>query len=390
MNLKTVILVSALAASVSAFADFGEWLSNGWKVSAGAAYDPGVSIRARSNPQEFYQSPFVAGDTRAAAEAKAKGVQVSPTRKQYPNGAWIDMDDPGIAGDMPGKTGYYMFPGRPGQNNLGSVFSLGSASYSEVSVSGADAGSVSSYDTDRVGMPGIYVELAHDLYSDPENSWGVDFAFGIQYFLRRDAWRADSSWASSSTVNEGTYESSIDTGDVYAGDDPNEDWNWRDGYYGSGEPSDDGFMGYAGPIDGGAVNVSSVHGTRSDFSSGSLHSHADYYNLELLFTLKPYYDVTDWFRVVGTVGFAVSRQELDLTTTLARDGAYRRYHREFSQWDVFGVAGLGAQFRYKDFTLGVDFIARFFDDDLAVDDPYVRGSVERSNWYLRVGLGYEF
>lgn len=121
-----------------------------------------------------------------------------------------------------------------------------------------------------------------------------------------------------------------------------------------------------------------------------MHSHADYYNLELLFTLKPYYDVTDWFRVVGTVGFAVSRQELDLTTTLARDGAYRRYHREFSQWDVFGVAGLGAQFRYKDFTLGVDFIARFFDDDLAVDDPYVRGSVERSNWYLRVGLGYEF
>lgn len=389
MNLKSVVFVAAIAAAVSAYADW-EWLKNGWRVSGGATFDPGVNVRISGNQHEFYRTPFIVGDTRAAAEAKANGVAVSPTRKQYPNGAWIDMNDPGIAGDMPGKTGYYKFPGRPGENNSGSVFSLGTARYAEVSVDGADAGSVSAYDSDRVGMPGFYVEVAHELYADQEYRWGVDFAFAFQYFIRKNAWRQDTSWKSSSRIDEGGYSASIDAGDVYAGDDPDEDWNWRDGYYGSGDFSDDGFAGYAGPIDGGAVSVNSFHGSRTDTSSGSMHSRADYDNMELLFTIRPYYDVTDWFRIVGTVGIAVSRQDLDVSTTVVRDGAVRHYGRDFSQWDVYGTAGLGAQFRYKDFTLGFDFLARFFDDDLAVRDPYLNGSVERSNWYLRVGLGYSF
>lgn len=390
MNLKSVICVMTLAVFSSSFAGFGEWFANGWKISGGAAYDPGARIRLQSNQHETYRSPYIPGERRGQAEAKANGVNVSPTRKQYPNGAWIDMDDPGIAGDMPNKTGFYMFPGNPGENNVGSVFSLGSASYSEVSVNGADAGSVSSYECDRGGMPGLYVEIAHELYAEPEDGYGVDFAFGVQYFFRKNVWRDRHSWSSSSTVYEGEYSASIDTGDVYTGDDPAEDWNWRNGYYGSGEPSDDGFVGYAGPIDGGSVQISSVNGSRTDVSSGSMYSHADYDNLELLFTLKPYYDVTDWFRLVGTVGFAVSRHGVDLASTMMRDGSVMHRHRSFSEWDVYGTAGLGAQFRYDDFTLGFDFLARFMDDELSVRDPYLHGSVERSHWYFRVGIGYEF
>lgn len=392
MNTKSIILLGAIAGFTFAFG--GEWVlfdGGKWKVSGGAAYDPGVKARLHSNQHATFTPPVAPGATRAEAEAKANGVQVSPTRKRYPNGSWIDLDDPGITGeDMPGYTGYYRLNGAPGENNVGSVFTLGTANYTEVTSSGADAGSVSSYDCDRGAMPGVFVELSHGLYEDPENNWGVDLAFGLQYFRRRNAWREHTSWDSSYEVKEGGYTSSIDTGDAYMGDDPEEDWNWRDGYYGSGEPSDDGFTGYAGPINGGAVSVSGFHGTRTGSASGSMYSHADYDNLELMLTFKPYYDVTDWFRVVGTVGVVVSRQDFDLSSTIVQDGGSRHYRRDFNQWDVYGIAGLGGQFRYDDFTLGFDFLARFFDDDLDVRDPYVNGNVERSNWFMRVSIGYQF
>lgn len=394
--IRNSVLLSVTAFASAASADGWVLFSSeegAWRVNGGAVMDFGVKTRLTTRQQGAYFSPFVQGSTEDEARALASGV-VSGSRRTYPSGAWIDMDDPGLAGDMPGKTGYYYFPGRPGQHNVGGVFSLGSASFSEVTSFGG-SGATDHRDVDEAVVPGFGLELSRTLYRSDEHHFGVDLSFAFQYFFRRSVWRDSSSWSAGSRVHEGEYTASIDTGDVYAGDDPAEDWNWRtdpsgNSFYGSGEPGWSGFTGYAGPIDGGAALVSKTERWREDTASGSMHSKADYENIEFLFLMRPYYDVTDWFRVVGTLGFVVSRQKLDFTSTMMFDGSSSRHSREFSDWDVYGVAGLGLVFHYHDFMLGVDAFARFLNDDLDVDDPYVEGSVSSGTWVGRLTLGYTF
>jgi len=397
--IKSAVFLSFAAASCAGLADgwvFFDRQEGSWRVSGGAVMDFGVKTRLTTNPRETYSSPFVQGDTEVQAAAKANGVDVSATRKRYPNGAWIDMADPGIQGDMTGNTGYYYFPGKPGENNLGGVFSLGSTRFSEVTTWGANNGSVGHSESDKETVPGFNIDLARTLYRDDERHFGVDLAFAFQYFYRRKAFKDSLSWGSGSSVYEGEYSSSIDTGDTFWGDDPEEDSNWRKGadgnysYYGSGDPDWNGFGGYAGPINGGAVKVVSTSGMRYDSASGSMSSKADYENLELMFMLRPWYDVTDWLRVVGNLGVVVSRQNLDFTATMVRDGSAHGYSRDFHEWGVYGIYGLGLVGRYKDFTLGLDVFARFLDDDMEVNDRYVHGEVERGNWVGRLSIGYEF
>ena len=396
-GIRNAVFFFVVALASSALADGWVFLSRQegtWRVSGGAVMDFGVRTRLRTNQRETYVSPFVSGGTAAQAEMSANGI-VHGTRRIYPNGAWIDMNDPGIAGDMPGYTSHYSFPGAPGENNLGRVFSLGSAAYSEVSAYGTHAGSVSHYESDDSVVPGFGLEVARTLYCNDKYHFGVDLAFAFQYFFRRSVYRDSSSWSAGSTARSGAYSASVDTGDVYAGDDPNEDWNWRTGadgssFYGSGEPSADGTYGYAGPINGGAVSISSTSSVRRDSAFGSMDSKADYENIEFMLLARPYYDVTSWLRVIGTIGLAVSRQELDFVSTMMRDGRSQDYSRTFDGWNVYGVAGLGAAAHYKGLMLGVDAFARFLDGDLDVDDRYVEGSVSRGTWVGRLTIGYSF
>ena len=54
------------------------------------------------------------------------------------------------------------------------------------------------------------------------------------------------------------------------------------------------------------------------------------------------------------------------------------------------MGGLGGMLRWENFCLGVDFIARFQDDNIEIRGRDVRGSVERAPWMLTVYAGYEF
>ena len=68
--------------------------------------------------------------------------------------------------------------------------------------------------------------------------------------------------------------------------------------------------------------------------------------------------------MVGTLGVAVSRGELDFDMRAASDG--RRVYSDserFSQWDCYGIGGLGGLFHYWHMCLGFDFLARFLDRD---------------------------
>ena len=95
--------------------------------------------------------------------------------------------------------------------------------------------------------------------------------------------------------------------------------------------------------------------------------------------------------MVGTLGVAVSRGELDFDMMAASDG--RRIYSDserFSPWDCYGIGGLGGLFHYWHMCLGFDFLARFLDRDIDINGRSVTGSVERCPWMFRVYAGLEF
>ena len=159
-----------------------------------------------------------------------------------------------------------------------------------------------------------------------------------------------------------------------------------DGSYGAGT--------YDGPgpvldLGGGDLTVSHRWANISSSSRSSsyyLHAEGDYEDIEMTFAVKPFWDVTDWLRLRGTLGVAVSRTHF----TFDVDGQGYSSRQRFDDWAVYGVGGLGGMLRWENFCLGVDFIARFLDDDIEIRGRDVRGSVERAPWMLTVYAGYEF
>ena len=132
----------------------------------------------------------------------------------------------------------------------------------------------------------------------------------------------------------------------------------------------------------------SLTGGRDCF--GLLRARGDYRQLDLVLSLRPYYDVTEWLRVYGTIGAVLSRDEFELNVTMSDNDLVYRRNSDFSHWNLYGIGGLGAMLRYKDFTLAGDFLARFGDDDLTVDDRFVHGTVEHGRWMFKLTVGYEF
>ena len=47
-------------------------------------------------------------------------------------------------------------------------------------------------------------------------------------------------------------------------------------------------------------------------------------------------------------------------------------------------------FRLWQFDLSIDFLGRFLNDDLDCNGKYCSGSIEKSDWLMRVMVGWEF
>lgn len=378
-------LTGVLAAvfCTAAQADFSQVFDGGWRVSAGGVYDFGVKANARFLPPVSYASPFASGSrTRASAKAAAEGSK-SGTRTDFGDGAWIDTADPVYSGgDDYGRTRYYRFPRATWSG--GSTFTLNEYEYDQVTEFSAAQPSI--YASDESGVWGFNVELSRNLYHDEDYGWGVDAAIAFQYFRRDGLFSASASWLNgTSTREKGTYKTVVElSSDDY------DDWNWHDGdgesYYGSGD-----YSGNAGPIDAGSVHGVDDFTVVSDSSYGSLDAEGDYDDLELMLLARPYYDVFDWMRINSTLGLVVSRQSMEMSFMMLRDGAFDyRSNHDFSQWDAYGVAGLGLMLYYRDFTLSADFLARFLDREMDISDRYYSGSVQRGRWMLKLAVGYEF
>ena len=373
--MKAMPLLFVFCASVtvlSAAASEGEREVFGkWRIGVGAAFNCGVraNLRTRNMPAPD-PSAFVGGRSRAEAQQASEN-------GEYDGGGFIrpDSDNDGV------YTTNWQFPVGDrlddGSFRLHNTYS--ECTRGETFLSGGESGQ------DEMQY-GVSLELSRELWIHDENEehrWGVDLAAAFSYFFQRDVYGTCGSLSRTDTRKDGDFQTSVNDSDAMFFYDNGLD-SLQGGMYGHGA-----FDVMAG---GPALKLSNVGLTTETFTETTetmtrrFSASGDYRELEMLFMFRPWYEITDWWRVFAQVGLGVSWGRFD--TSFHSGGL--SHDEDFSQWDCYGVAGLGTAFRYDDWTLGIDFLGRFWRDDLDVDGRYVSGSIERSDWGFRVMLGYEF
>ena len=406
MSMTVLALIAATAART--LADGYAVFDGGWRISAGAVYDSGVKTDIRMSPRPSYSSPFRIAPGKSVREAKAAAYGTpSEGGKVYRNGVFESSwrPEPPQEGSEAGQgtTRRYEFARGVYDEDSG-TFTLGRAEWEAIENEYVtDASLVSAYDSDESAMPGINVELSRNLYHDEEYGWGVDLAFVFQYSRRSHAFRSGTSWVNGgSEKHSGTAFATYTVDDflkgMLASDSPFGSMYWQNtgsgDFLGGGYGESDDLEMFSPEVNPEDIDDSGWTENpdyESDTSYGSLRMDGDYEDLELMLIARPYYDVFDWLRVNAMLGLVVSRQEMEMSFTMFRDGTTDyRSNRDFSQWDVYGVAGLGLMLYWNDFTLGADFMARFLDRDMDISDRYYKGSVSRGNWMFRLSAGYEF
>jgi len=363
-----------LEASEEAFAKretFGKW-----RVAVGAAFNAGVKADI-GRPNMPLPAPTTVSTTTTTKEEALRNAQAH----QYDEGGYIGGDVDGAWGttdwELPGST----------YNNV-DTFTLHNAYRG----AGGYAGSSAWNDNSSSEMQyGLSFEVSRELWihdEEDEHRWGVDLAFAFSYFFSRDIYRAN---GYSSYVQQGPDGSYVTT--VHDTHNTMYDYNnYGDNAY-EGHPYS-GMYGHGATADGFSPMLwwSDVGQPQDTGSSGGAISYnkysasGDYQELEMLLMLRPWYEITDWWRVYAEIGLGVSWGNFESDFY----GSGLDYSEDFSQWDCYGVAGLGTMFRYKMIDLSVDFLGRFLRDDMDVDGTYAKGSIQRSDWGFRVMVGVDF
>lgn len=387
MNRNALILMFfVFALASSAFAEREGFFDGGWRVSVGAAYNAPAKVGLKFSPVKFNGTQFVpqvSGQSSAQAMNTVKGTPgETPTKRYYSADKRVYVDT------VDKRTGTATEGMEKGTWNVqvledswdGSTFELASSDYVDVENLHDGYGALKLEGSDEAAQPGISVELSRNLYHSEEYHFGVDLAFMFSYFFRTDLYETDSTWKGDTyAVTRGTMRSTIaPQSGVFE-----ERGRNGDGTYGIGT-----FNGPGVVFDYPKIN--DCHTTEYYGSSARFRANGDFRDLEMVFALRPYYDIFEWLRLYGTIGLAVSWSEFDLDVYSDRNGVSTSYSRDYKQWDVYGVGGLGLMLRWHDFCLGFDFFARFLHDDLDINDDIVKGSLERGGWMFRGMLGYEF
>ena len=373
-----VIVGISLMAS-QGFSEEQEGGRSGWRFSVGPTMGghlkSSIQMRGSRISRALNFSPY-SQHGMSQEEAQHAGNQIGSDRVNISEDGryYIDPDDYAA---IPGETvNWYL----PGESFNGSAFMIDNA-YHETTYSSRSA---SLRDTDVEGDAGLSLALEREVWRS--GRFGLDAGFMFSWLMKDDAFRTSGTMARASATSEtGRYQTEIGVESEMASD----PWFQNaDGSYGGGN-----FYG-PGPILSLGNNISH-RWIQDSFSSKTaslyVHSNGDYEEEELAFLLRPWFDVTDWFRLVGTLGVAVSRASLDFTVNGYTNGRHS-YHdsQKFDAWDVYGLAGIGGMFRYGSYCLGGDFLAKFLDDDLSVNGRSVQGDISREDWTCRIYVGYEF
>jgi len=232
---------------------------------------------------------------------------------------------------------------------------------------------------------GMTLELSRELwvYDEAfEHRWGVDLAVAISYFFGRDVFRGSGYARRDDYVRQGDFQTVIN--------DPDGMYNYDEGY----DSPSQGMYGHGAEYDDfspmilweNVGDAQDMVGDRTVSACNRFSASGDYRELEMLLMARPWYEITDWWRVYGEFGVGLSWGNFESDVY----GSGLSYSEDFSQWDCYGVAGLGTMFRYGMFDLSVDFIGRFLRDDLDVSGKYLKGDIKRADWGFRVMVGVEF
>lgn len=369
--MTTKVFLVAVCAAAAAFGEDGfntSW-RDGWRLTVGPQFNFGVGGRlgVKGGAVPVPRPSF--GSTRAAAKAAGDGISVGNGRTDFGNGAYIDPDDAaGIAGET---WNWHVPAGRldNGRMSLAHPYAEHATVYTAVDGRARD-------DADSVGA-----DFGLDRTVWKWGGFGVDVGFNFAFFIKDNWFKGQAGGLTrTDTDTSGSYVTDVDFGNADVLDDP---WARNpDGSYGAGT------FGGPGPVlDLDEVSVSHRWGTERTRTRttayGPFTVRGDLRVFEFQLALKPYYELTEWFMVRGTVGVGLDYRRLDVRVSGLGGGSER-------DWDCYMVCGLGGMFHWRGVCLGADFLRRVFDDGMDVDTRYVDGRVGGADWTLRVYVGYEF
>ena len=336
----------------------------GWRVSAGGSFGFGLKTKMgfAVHRQAYARptSPALGSPSDIAARL------ASGQRASFLDGAYIE---PMGANE---NTQNWRFPESAVDRSTG-VVTLESTQLSDRGIVGSGSEDDFTY--------GVSFELARTLYVH-EDGYGVDLAVGLTWMRRNDCFKARSSGR---YINDSTYVYTPSPGNMNSVVLTSPYITPVDGYYGAGTSSGMGAMFNWGDFGPNTVEQTSTSGSYNISASG------DYEEWDILLMLKPWWEVTDFWRLTGTVGLGITRSEFEsaVSATFGNGGSYSS-HKTFDEWRCYGVAGLGTVLRYGRFDLSLDVLARFCQDDMKVKSEAISGKIEKPNLVLCAAVGFEF
>ena len=374
---KQVFAIGAMCLSVAVFAEgadgFNTSWGNGWRLTIGPQLNFGVKGRLGVKGGSIPVPAQSSSSTRAAAKSAGDAISVGSGRTTFPNGAFIDPED---SAGIPGETWNWYIPA--GELNGGTAMSIANP-YVEQSSAYTSVGGRDVDDSNSVGA-----SFGLDRTVWKWGDFGVDVGFNFSFFMKDNWFKGESGgYTRTDTYTTGSYITDVDLGNVDVLLDP---WAHNpDGSYGAGT-----FDG-PGPVlnlgDAGGMSVSHRWGNErtqtSTASYGPFSVRGDLQVYEFQLALKPYYEITEWFMVRGTVGLGIDYRNLDVRVSGVGRGSEH-------DWDCYMICGLGGMFHWNGICLGAEFLRKVFDDDMDVDTRYVNGSIGNASWMLRAYVGYEF
>ena len=367
---KIAVVAVLMAIGGIAQAEFVTSWDKGWRLTVGPQFNFNASgrlgVKANAIP---HPAPTSSGN-RAQAQAAGDAISLGAGRTDFPNGAYVDPND---AAGVSGETWNWRVPA--GQLNNGHMSFT--HAYTEQTTVYDSVGGGNSHDDNWA--TGANFGLDRRIWQDGD--FGVEVGFNFAFFIKNNWYKGSAGGSTrTDTTRSGSYLTDVDMGNADVMNDP---WTRNpDGSYGAG--SFDGPGPVISPSEISIVHQWGTESTRSSISSyGPFSIRGDLQMYEFQLALKPYYELTDWFMLRGTLGLGLDYRNFDVKVSgLGKDSAH--------DWNCYMITGIGGMCHWDNVCVGLDFLRKVFDDDLDVDTRYVDGSIGNPGWILRVYLGYEF
>ena len=370
----------------------GEGGFYGWRVSGGGNFAFGLKTSLGVKPgNAMTRLPAVPTATFSSSETEVKEkyeLKTGGERVTFADGGYVDPNSTWTAG-ADGTVNWLLPASALTGGKLVEVVDFETRTTGD-----GEIHSQTVFGGDDDAAYGASVQLDRTLWASEDNRWGVDAAIGLTWLKANDCFRASGVGATRNFTSEtGRYVTEIDTSEILRNEAHND--------YGNGTVDGSDATRYAPVIGWGELDTSL--GTKvnqyveyvSSSSAGTgtmmMDAHGDYEEWEISVLVRPWYNLTDWWRVNAALGLGITRSEFDFAMNAAFNGEQIYASRQtFDEWRCYGLAGLGTTFRLWRVDLSADVLARWCQEDMDIDGRDVSGTLEKPDLALRIALGFEF